>query len=645
MIKYYKLRSFIVCIMFIAALIGCNTMDTEPFESYSEDLVWNSKSTIDAFVLKSYNGTISNFAGGSAYWESLTPNGAQCDQVGNKINYVATETGIDVYSNYGFGRFSEQRKCNMIIEKAAASSSLSDKQKEEIIAEGHFLRGALYFDMTRKMGRFVPITKVLNIDDKEAFKTPLTASISESYKLVTDDLTKGAEGLPEVSKSGRANKYAAYALLSRAALQAYAYTKEKSYLDLVISSAKKVIDSGKYSLTDDYGSLFNNVSPNDKEIIFARYYLDKDATVSWFDEMIRIAPNIPSDDVRNGSADGINTLKSDIKTFDGWGEFWPTQDLVDQYLAIDESTGKAKLWYETSQVLDNVDWINPNNITTGSIEKFTRNDGEIRNIPTSRDVNTGRSDYPLFKHCAKIKDTSNKNITDLIYSNRDKRMDATIVRDKTTWLDEHVETNIGGNISQGIRSKENGGWYTTTTGYYWRKNVVKPDPRLNSSVKINMHFVISRLGEMYLNLAEAYLLKGETAKAIENLNVTRQKHGGLPAATVGTQEQAWKDYIRERRVEMAYENADIYYSYLRWGKYGGPSNYGRTESDIIKDLNAPIYKISITSNRKAICIGQLTVLDSWNRNFTRKRYLFPIPQGKIDTRTADGIVDEQNKGW
>ena len=95
-------------------------------------------------------------------------------------------------------------------------------------------------------------------------------------------------------------------------------------------------------------------------------------------------------------------------------------------------------------------------------------------------------------------------------------------------------------------------------------------------------------------------------------------HGGLPGSTATTLEDAWKDYIRERRVEMAYEEADIYYSYLRWGKYGSYSNYGREPGDVIKDLNAPIYKISITSDRKAACINQLTLLNSWNRKFTTK---------------------------
>ena len=37
------------------------------------------------------------------------------------------------------------------------------------------------------------------------------------------------------------------------------------------------------------------------------------------------------------------------------------------------------------------------------------------------------------------------------------------------------------------------------------------------------------------------------------LNTTRTVHGQLPASTAVTEEDAWQDYIRERRVEMGYE--------------------------------------------------------------------------------------------
>lgn len=512
-------------------------------------------------------------------------------------------------------------------------------------AEAHYLRGALWFDMTRKMGRFVPIDKVLDQNDTEAFKTPATASVEESYRLVMDELDQAVEGLPETSDQGRANRYAALALRSRAALQAYAYTKDSKYLDVVINSSNEVVNSGKYTLADNYGDIFDENSPNDNEIILARYYLDKDATVGSFEEMILALPNLPGDDVKNGSSNGENTLDPNVKTFDGWGMYWPTQDLVDQYLAIDEKTGEAKIWNETSQYLDNIETIPSEGLGVGGVEVFKRFDGETRNLPTANDLITGRTDYPLFKQVGKVKSSSNRTVTDIMYNNRDKRMDATVIRDMSEFWGLTMTLNMGGNASQGVRSKEDGGWYTTTTGYYWRKNTVKPDPRAFASVKINFHYVIARLGEMYMNMAEAYLLKGDVTKAVEMLNVTRVKHGGLPPSNATTLNDAWTDYLRERRVEMAYENGDIYFSYLRWGKYGGASNYGRASGDVIKDLNAPVYKIGITSDRKSFCVGQLTLLNSWNRNFTTRRYLFPIPQGAIDKRAADGIIDKQNEGW
>lgn len=639
------LKIGLTCLFGFGFLPSCDVMDTKPFETYSDELVWSSKEMVDAFVINTYPGTIANLAGSSPSWEALTPNGAQCDQVGNSINTTATETGLDAYTDKGFGRFGEQRRCNMILEKVAESTVLTELQKKELIAEGHYLRGALYFDMARKMGRFVPIGRVLNQDEVEAFKTPLTSSVDESYQLVMDELNKAIEGLPETSDQGRANKYAALALRSRAALQAYAYTKDSKYLEVVISSSNDVINSGSYILTDNYGDLFDENSPNDNEIILARYYLDKDATVGSFEEMIRVLPYLSADDIKNGSANGENSLDPNVQMFAGWGEYWPTQNLVDQYLVIDEKSGEAKTWYETSQYMDNVEVIPSSGLKVGDIEVFKRFDGEIRNLPTANDLKTGRTDSPIFKQVGKIKKDSERTITDIMYSNRDKRMDATVVRDMSNYWGFTMALNLGGNASQGIRTKEDGGWLTTTTGYYWRKNTVKPNPQAGVSVKINMHYVIARLGEMYMNLAEAYLLKGDVVKSVEMLNITRVKHGGLPPSYATTLNDAWTDYLRERCVEMAYENGDIYFSYLRWGKYGGASNYGRVPGDVIKDLNTPVYKIGISSDRKSFCIGQLTLLNSWNRNFTTRRYLFPIPQGSIDKRAAGGVFDKQNEGW
>ncbi len=103
--------------------------------------------------------------------------------------------------------------------------------------------------------------------------------------------------------------------------------------------------------------------------------------------------------------------------------------------------------------------------------------------------------------------------------------------------------------------------------------------------------------------------------------------------------------VVERNVEMVNENGDIYFSYLRWGKYGGHANHGRPAGDIIYDLDRPTYKIEISRDRTKLLVGQITLMNSASRTFTAKRYLFPIAQGFLDTREAYGLDHNQNAGW
>lgn len=141
-----------------------------------------------------------------------------------------------------------------------------------------------------------------------------------------------------------------------------------------------------------------------------------------------------------------------------------------------------------------------------------------------------------------------------MYSGRDRRFYTAIVYDKCSWIGETVELNLGGNLSAGVRDKEDGGWYNTTTGYYWRKgNIENPTPRAYHNCQVALHFNIVRLGEAYMNLAEAYLLKHDVPNAVKALNMTRTIHGGLSESTAATEEEAWTDYIRERNCELTNE--------------------------------------------------------------------------------------------
>ena len=96
---------------------------------------------------------------------------------------------------------------------------------------------------------------------------------------------------------------------------------------------------------------------------------------------------------------------------------------------------------------------------------------------------------------------------------------------------------------------------------------------------------------------------------------------------------------------MCNEQGDNYWSYLRWGKYGGFANHGRKPGDIIYDLDRPVYKIEISRDRSSILIGQMTLLGASQRSFSTRRYLLPIQQSFLDMREAYGLDHQQTQGW
>lgn len=643
-----KLRyiSIIALALGAVCLPSCkDTLDTHPTAEFNEATVWGSKDAAMGYVYGTFNAVLNiGIATSSSCqgWECRTPNSAKCSQVGEGIDGVATELGVSTSTDQGINRFAVLRRCNLIIEKAAESTAFNEYERKEVSAYGHFLRGCVFFDQAKKIGRFVPITRVLTQEDSLTCGIPMTKTVAESYEYVIADLEAAVAGMPETAPAGIANKYAAEVVLSRACLQAYAYTGDKSYLDKAIAAATDV--TTKKSLSANYLNMFNEKGANDGEILWARYFLSNNTTVGGIEEIIRCLPNIPHQDVITSKCP--DQLINTFKMFECWAVYFPTQDMVDQYLVVDEATGEAKVWYETSQWKNNVVEQDPASVTmAGQVDICFRANGQQRRIPTAQDLAQLNTGYPAALRFSTLKDGCSRDMSDIMYSNRDKRFNC-IVHDKDKWLGEIVSTNLGGNFSMGVRDKEDGGWYNTTTGYYWRKGTLETyGTRAVSNEKIDYHYVLARVGEAYMNLAEAQLLKGNVAEAVAALNATRVGHGGLPASTASNLEDAWTDYMRERRVEMAAENQDIYFTYLRWGKYGGYSNYGRRPGDIIYDLDRPVYKIEITQDRKTILINQLTLLNSASRKFTLRRYLFPVPQNFLNTREAYGLDHEQNELW
>ena len=176
-------------------------------------------------------------------------------------------------------------------------------------------------------------------------------------------------------------------------------------------------------------------------------------------------------------------------------------------------------------------------------------------------------------------------------------------------------------------------------GYAIAKGI-HPKARMTSTQQgiTSYPYVLARLGEMYLNYAEAYVeyygkLDGKALEyvnevrkraGIPNIEVSYAALGGLPAG------KELVDAIRrERTIELLFEG-HMHYDYRRWmtasKEFAGLSDgmYGLNASGLTA---ADFYKVTKLTKQKFV--------------FSSKQYLHPISQGDINVNR--NLV--QNPGW
>ena len=138
--------------------------------------------------------------------------------------------------------------------------------KNQIIAEAYFLRAYYNFELVKWFGP-IPIKENSRFKVGDELTIP-RSPVSEVYDLIERDLQFAVENLaispPQV---GRASKNAARALLGKAYLYQEKFAESAAVLD-------QVINSGQYSLVEDYSTLFENESENGPESVFEVQYTD-----------------------------------------------------------------------------------------------------------------------------------------------------------------------------------------------------------------------------------------------------------------------------------------------------------------------------------------------------------------------------------
>ncbi|MGE7777772.1 RagB/SusD family nutrient uptake outer membrane protein [Chitinophaga sp. NPDC101104] len=496
----------------------------------------------------------------AAYHEVLIPlyyDACKTDERTDNLYNPFGRAAIDTVYARDWEQAGKIRVCRQLQQVIGQHISIGGPFRLRLLAELEFLKAMLYYAMVQRYGGFV--TAAANGEGPLFHPAGNRASLSATYRFTIDAFRRSMVHLPEERNAVRANKTAAKAMILRAALQAAACLPDEknAYLALALQTGKEILSEGAYSLDQDYAGLFNSFdgSRNSRETIFGICRLR--AYTSFQQTLMQ---DLVVNQANSKMREGYGPLLQD--RFDGWSKRYPTQDLTDAYLAVD-TDGVAKRWNETSR-------------------------------------------YKAFR-------PGLDDAMAVLYANRDRRFYASIVHDSSRYFNSTVFTRDSGNLNTRARVDGND---ITPTGYYVRKLLYETKKVWYTDG--TDHFLpLIRLGEVYLNLAEASCQAGDSRQAIGYMNKTRTLHGGLPALSMDTPlPVVWDIYQDERRVELFFEN-DRYWSLIRWALWkGGPA---------VKELDKSVDAIKISADGRSFKIlrGPGEVYKTgW---LPGSRFLLPVP--------------------
>ncbi|NDV68543.1 RagB/SusD family nutrient uptake outer membrane protein [Dysgonomonas sp. 25] len=514
-------------------------LDTKPNEILTEPDVWSSENLILRNLSNIYSrlpeeATLSEtkLAGhvilDDAMWSGLS--------TGNENNNIF---GTYPYNWFYCWDYTLMREINLAI-KNSETSTLTDQTKLATFkAEFRYIRALLYFEMAKRMGGVPLIKEVYTYEsstDVGDLQFPRQTEqgiydfIAGEIDAIHDDLA------PNNGSRTRANQYAALALKSRAMLYAASIAKYSQintpeianalstgevamvgadpdvYYRASLEASEKIITDRVFKLMDtkqDAANFYDAVcvEDNNTEVIFARKHSSTYATTFTY----------------------LNIARSQRETPNSGSSITPSLNLVDSYDFLDGTSGRIE--------------------TTDS-----------------------GGNYIFY------------NSIDEPFQNRDARLDGTILRPGSTF-NSALEIQAGvyawnGSSYAIVSSDTLGSVYSdgkllvgadgphqrlndvSNTGFYLRKYIDKTPGSSINTTGSTMWWVYNRMGEIYLNAAEAAFELGQTAKALQYINDIRYR-AGFGANSLTLSQLTLEKIQNERRCELAFED-HRFWDLKRW---------------------------------------------------------------------------------
>lgn len=534
------MKKIYIALLACASVVSCD-IDRLPYGSMDSDRIENDP---DAYIESLLNGTYAQLKAwsdpmhrcGEYAGDNMMIRGSSTDAFYEFISFSRTPNNgrLNQFWNAGYKAIAQASNIINMFEEGQ-SAEFDNK-----LGECYYIRGLMYFYLVRAYGRPFYQNPSVNLgvpivngtpEDVVNLELPDRATVQQTYEQIIADLLKAEEMLTINNGAIYASKGAAHALLSRVYLyMSGTYDSPNlQYAQLAVEYADKVINSGDYALLPrDQFMRYNTFTPeNNAETIFA---------------VKRVASEFSGSD----HFYGVGGMYANIGGM-GWGEMYASA----KYIDLLNETGRNDWRPEKYRIVDaRAAFIDPTysrNASTGAfteVFRFIKQDAangfNYVQAPITRNGNVitcrdGEQTYTL----------SVVDATQEIYS--------------INYNDNRTYTGVLDN-------------FITLNRVYPQFYITKASREGEDS---HLHSpVISRLGEVYLNRAEAYAKLGNYNAALTDLNLIRTRSIVDGAYTTLDASNASVRIDKERQLELAYQAERSYDVFRNGGSlsraYPGP---------------------------------------------------------------------------
>ncbi|MBU2945976.1 RagB/SusD family nutrient uptake outer membrane protein [Zobellia uliginosa] len=582
-----------ILISFLMLLASCeDVLDKEPLDRIPENSVWLDQNLTDAYLTDVYSNVVFKrlSAGNSGNHVGFGLISGMSDELTQFAPWqepnIAIATPMNsqtLYEPLNYWKYDVIRKANIFIEEVG-NSELDEDFKKKRIAEARWIRAYLYFEMVKRWGGIPLITGVQNLtDDPETIFIPRNTE-QEIYDFVDAEMNAIFNDLPNKgdTEGGRVNKWAVKALQSRAMLFAASIARfgtvqldgivgmpeasETTYWQKSYDASKELIENSPLSLYEKFDDPVTN---------HHQLFIDE----------IEDNPEV------------IFTERYDAGS--GLGQSHALLAVPAEF-----ATG----WNSNFRVFLDI------------AEKFEFEDGTTGAIP--------RDQY-----------AAQEWDMDELFNNRDPRFKAAFFYNGTDFWDRkayfHESSLVNGEVvtsgvlPDGMAAKVANRTFEARPkplrhGFLLRKFLDESTGSQLDDDQSSEDFHIFRLGETYLNMAEAAFYLGKTDEALTLVNRIRQRAGMPPKLVID------EETIRnERAVELVFEE-HRFWDIRRW----------RIAVDVLNDKMMMGLKFVYNHDTGKFKIEVKNALSN-PRVFLPENYYYPLTFDKI----SDNPKFVENPGY